>query len=233
MPLTVGFCSVQRTRRRSEAERAEGVRGSARSTSSRPGGEAGVATYYVKIPYGVRPGDDFRVSVGGHHIRVRCPPDGKDGSSLRIEVPFDEIVDRIPPPPARHDDVDAILRSLGCSSDRSALGPHHHIPKKPKGEVQLEVIVPNGVKPGQPFALLAGGVKVLVTCPASAVPGERIRFALPSSLLDRPAGPKSKLAEIKLSYDTDGWARTIRHTDMKFQWTRFDAEGNIDDRTKS
>ncbi|EJK45378.1 hypothetical protein THAOC_36008 [Thalassiosira oceanica] len=44
----------------------------------------------------------------------------------------------------------------------------------------------------------------------------------------KPGGPKAKLAEIsKLSYEKDGWTRTIRPTDMKFQWTRSDENGGV------
>ena len=96
---------------------------------------------------------------------------------------------------------------------------------------RFEVIVPKGVHPGQPFALLAGGVRVLVTCPKNAAAGQKIRFNLPIGLVNKPDGPKSKLAEIKLSYDKDGWTRTIRATDMKFQWTRFDENGGVDTAT--
>ena len=47
----------------------------------------------------------------------------------------------------------------------------------PKPTTQLfEVAVPNGVIPGSPFALMAGGVKVFVSCPLNAGPGDRIRF---------------------------------------------------------
>jgi E3 ubiquitin-protein ligase NEDD4 len=72
----------------------------------------------------------------------------------------------------------------------------------------------------------------LVTCPLDATPGQKIRFRLPAALIHRHDGPKSKLAEIKLFYDKDGWSRTIRATDMKFQWTRFDADGGVDTRTR-
>jgi hypothetical protein len=51
--------------------------------------------------------------------------------------------------------------------------------------------------------------------------------------VNRPDGPKGKLAEIKLSYDKDGWARTVRATDMKFQWTRLNEIGiPVDERTR-
>jgi hypothetical protein len=75
---------------------------------------------------------------------------------------------------------------------------------------------------------MAGGVRVLVTCPTNATSSQKIHFHLPIALVDRQDGPKSKLAEIRLSYEKNGWSRTIRATDMKFQWTRFDAEGGVD-----
>lgn len=97
---------------------------------------------------------------------------------------------------------------------------------------QFEVVVPDGVNSGQPFSITASGVRVLVTCPTNARSGQRIRFNLPSGLINRVDGPKSILAEIKLSYDKDGWTRTIRATDMKFVWTRFDEKGNVEERTR-
>jgi len=39
-------------------------------------------------------------------------------------------------------------------------------------------------------------------------------------------------AQIKLSYDKDGWQRTIRVSDMKFQWVRVDDEGDSDPNTR-
>lgn len=42
-----------------------------------------------------------------------------------------------------------------------------------------ETHVPKGVKPGSPFALMAGGVPVFLICPSNARPGQWIRFRLP------------------------------------------------------
>lgn len=79
----------------------------------------------------------------------------------------------------------------------------------------FEVVVPVGVKPGQPFALVANGQRVLVTCPPTVAAGQKIRFQLPVSQI---AG------KIKLDYESQGgWSRTIRVTDLKFQWVRLDA----------
>ena len=55
-----------------------------------------------------------------------------------------------------------------------------------------------------------------------------VKEAIKNQCFNNPNTPRPNLAEIKLSYDKDGWTRTIRATDMKFQWTRFDTDGNVD-----
>jgi hypothetical protein len=82
----------------------------------------------------------------------------------------------------------------------------------PKTQV-FEVAVPAGVRPNQPFTLMANGQRVLVTCPPNVVPGQKIRFELPVQQV---------VGNIQLSYEGDsgGWCRTIRVTDLKFQWVR-------------
>ena len=172
--------------------------------------------YMVRIPEGVRPGTQFPVTIGGQQLMVTCPNMARPGNSVRIT----------PPPPTNTDGADG--KPFANRRPQRIANPN-----KQNDKTQMfEVIVPKGVQPGQPFALLAGGVRVLVTCPSNATPGQKIRFHLPVALVNRAEGPKSKLAEIKLSYDKDGWTRTIRATDMKFQWTRFDHQGGVDTRTR-
>lgn len=173
--------------------------------------EGEMPAYMVKIPEGVRPGTQFPVTIGGQQLMITCPNMARPGNSVRIT----------PPPPP--DDGRKERRR-----PQRILNPN----RKNDKTKMFEVTVPKGVKPGSPFALMAGGVRVLVTCPTNAAAGQKIRFHLPVALVNRQDAPKSKLAEIKLSYDKDGWTRTIRATDMKFQWTRFDAEGGVDTRTR-
>jgi len=102
-------------------------------------------------------------------------------------------------------------------------------PPPPQENMQMfEVVVPRGVRGGQPFALLAGQQRVLVTCPPHAGAGQKIRFRLPILLAKPPQG----LESVRLSYDKDGWARNIRVSDMKFQWMRFDKRGDISQHTR-
>jgi len=80
----------------------------------------------------------------------------------------------------------------------------------PKTQV-FEVVVPAGVRPGQPFTLMANEQRVLVTCPPGTDPGQKIRFQLPVQQI---------VGNIKLSYEGNAWQRTIRVDDLKFQWVR-------------
>jgi len=162
--------------------------------------------YMVTIPEGVRGGQQFPVTIQGQQLMVTSPPNARPGMSVRI----------VPPP------------SDTPEGPTGPLGPPRKIKPKRDDSTQLfEVEVPKGVEPGRPFALLAGGVRVLVTCPGNASPGQRIRFKLPLALTQKTA-PASEAAQIKLSYDKDGWTRTIRISDMKFQWVRMDDNGDID-----
>jgi hypothetical protein len=162
----------------------------------------GNAAYVVTIPLDVRGGQQFPVTIQGQQLMVTCPQNARPGMSVRV----------VPPPPP-------------TDLTRAPSGPmgQPHAPRPPRDEsTQLfEVEVPRGVQPGHPFALLAGGQRILVTCPLTALPGQRIRFKLPMAFLNRPKAT-NETAKIKLKYDKDGWTRTVRLTDMKFQWVRMD-----------
>lgn len=95
----------------------------------------------------------------------------------------------------------------------------------PKTQV-FEVAVPPGVGPNEPFALVANGQRVLVTCPPNVSSGQKIRFQLPVQEL---------LGHIQLSYEsaTGGWCRTIRVTDMRFQWVRVNGGDNSNNNNSS
>jgi len=187
-------------------------------------GSGGPAAYMVTIPDGIRGGQQFPVTIQGQQLMVTCPQNARPGMQVRI----------VPPPPPRdvteRPEQASLSRNVsGDGSITSSSGQQKSsATKKDKEATQLfEVEVPVGVKPGQPFALLAGGVRVLVTCPHNAGPGQRIRFKLPLALTQKPK-PQNEAAAIKLSYDKDGWTRTIRVSDMKFQWVRMDDKGDID-----
>mmetsp|Transcript_9210 Transcript_9210/g.14159 ORF Transcript_9210/g.14159 Transcript_9210/m.14159 type:complete len:770 (-) Transcript_9210:205-2514(-) len=171
-------------------------------------GSGGPPAYMVTIPEGTQGGTQFPVTIQGQQLMVTCPPNARPNTQVRI----------VPPPPPADSSPNGSGRggSTGSNNDKD-------------DKTQLfEVEVPRGVKPGQPFALLAGGVRVLVTCPVNASPGQRIRFKLPLALTQKRTEPLTGAAAVRLSYDKDGWTRTIRVTDMKFQWIRVDNAGEIE-----
>ena len=162
----------------------------------------GPQAYMVEIPVGIRGGQQFPITISGNSFMVTCPPHAVPGNKVRI----------VPPPPGPQ-----------------APPPMPEKPPPPKKEEQtFEVVVPSNVKGGQAFALLAGGVRVQVVCPVNAVPGQKIRFRLPLALTKKPK-KQTDLAAKRLSYDKDGWTRTVRVTDMNLQWIRMDEYGGIDD----
>jgi hypothetical protein len=126
-------------------------------------GGNGQQAYMVSVPDHVIGGQKFPVTIQGQQLMVTCPSNATPGNKVRI----------VPPPPP----VDVTEGPQGTMGQPRPPKP----PAGPKDEeTQLfEVLVPQGVQAGASFALLACGVRMLVTCPDNAGPGQRIRFELP------------------------------------------------------
>lgn len=91
-------------------------------------------------------------------------------------------------------------------------------PTNTQSQMQMfEVTVPQGVRPNKPFALMAAGQRVLVTCPPDAVPGQKIRFQLS---LEQPKEKSTRKLNLSYNGDKEGWSRMIRVNDYKFTWVR-------------
>jgi hypothetical protein len=178
--------------------------------------------YMVTVPSNVRGGQQFPVTMAGQTLMVTAPANAEPGTEVRV----------MPPPPAKNISVPP-QGPAGQPREqrRPTEGPASGANTDDEPTQLFEVKVPPGVKPGRPFALLAGGARVLVTCPRNASPGQRIRFKVPKALTEK-RGPSSEAAAIKLSYDKDGWTRTIRVSDMMFQWVRMDDKGDVDTSTE-
>eukprot|EP00585_Thalassiosira_rotula_P010695 CAMPEP_0196159366 /NCGR_PEP_ID=MMETSP0910-20130528/46284_1 /TAXON_ID=49265 /ORGANISM="Thalassiosira rotula, Strain GSO102" /LENGTH=763 /DNA_ID=CAMNT_0041424285 /DNA_START=530 /DNA_END=2821 /DNA_ORIENTATION=- len=161
------------------------------------------SAYNVQIPEGVMEGQQFSITINGRPLSVTCPNMCRPGMTVKI----------VPPSTPQSTTTRPLAGRLNNNGKTR----------------RFEVTVPKGVHPGKPFTLIASGVRVLVTCPINAISGQRIQFDLPLELISAANnGPKSALAQIKLSYHKDGWTRTVRASDVKFQWTRFDERGNIE-----
>ena len=163
-------------------------------------------TYMVTVPPGINPGMQFAVDIEGQRMMVTCPPNVQSGMNLRIL------------PPSNSSQPQQRQQQSTTRQSSSQFTP------QPMMQM-FEVVVPPGIRPNQPFSLLANGQRVLVTCPPNVRPGQKIRFQLPIS------NTTKNTPEISvLNYDNikDGWARTVRVTDMQFQWVRMNERGEID-----
>ncbi len=181
--------------------------------------------YWVSVPEGITAGQQFPIVIRGTEMMVTCPPTASSGTTVRI----------VPPPLDEEDPEPQEDPSYNYNAPESA--PQTDLRRSNgtrEAEQLFEVEVPEGVEPGSPFALLAAGVRVLVVCPNDAGPGKRIRFNLPLALtqqqqrIDDNRQAPNEIQQIKLSYDKDGWTRTVRATDLKFQWIRMDGKGDVD-----
>jgi len=213
-------------------------------------------TFNVRVPNHARPGANFAVSVNGRTIQVQCPPNARPGMTVQIRVPAPGAPSRTGPPPGMQSATDLSRPpDANNSSNNQTNTNNNNVGSSRTRTVNqtFEVTVPVGVSPNQAFSLMAGGQRVLVSCPPNARPGTRIRFNLPmevpdttttsgsstsesslagSGVVENSFGNKSKKNEIMggvaLKYDTqDGWVRTVRVTDMKFTWIKLDPNGEV------
>ena len=169
-------------------------------------------TYLVTVPDNINPGDKFRAMVDDQQFMVTCPANARRGMKVRIVVNTDRI---------------------HSSSSKAKENNQEAVPA-PKLQT-FQVVVPKGVRPNQPFTTMLGnGQRVLVTCPPNVYPGSKIKFQLPVLLCTKKSKTKTRLA-YKDDNGSSGWERTIRPTDMKFQWIQVvdgDADTNGDSKKK-
>jgi len=225
----------------------------------------GPQAYQVQIPLGITGGQQFVVTIQNQKLAVTCPPNLRSGNFVRVVPPTTS-----PPLPNMSSSSSFSPSSSSSPSTQrtqrtqSVTGQDGDVSSEDEGideeraqrqslrpqmALQMfEVTIPTGVHAGQPFTLMAGGQRVLVTCPPNTTAGQRIRFQLPmpeshsntsnggsttnntQSSYHHQNNSRSMDAAsyIKLNYDTkDGWTRTIRLSDYHFQWIRTTNQGQI------
>lgn len=190
--------------------------------------------FYVTIPRGVRPGQHFAVLVNGQQMMVRCPETNRPGDRLVVTAPRSQQQQYVVTVPANirpGQQFRVMINSqevmVTCPRGvRPGQRVTFQLPQQQERPVQtapnhqmFEVTVPEGVRAGQPFALIANGQRVMVTCPPNVRPGQKIRFQLPIQL------SQQQLEAIRLNYDKDGWMRCLG-TDLKFHWAYNKTEGS-------
>lgn len=245
---TLRTTTMQVLRRKKPLKSSRSRSGTGVGVRSGPGAvsvRADACVFRVSVPEDVNPGEEFQIYARSRIVRVRCPEESRPGQTLQITVPSEPAANSSPPLNRSRSPgqglSDSSLNSssnestapvrLGMGGDRTLrpLDPSGNNSASVDGErhlVTYEIEVPRGVQPGAPFALMAGGVRVMINCPSNASPGQRIRFKLPTKKTSNLSS--CHLAEnVKLKYDKDEWQRTIRLSDMKFQWVRVGKEGQI------
>ena len=150
------------------------------------GNQGGPTANMDTIPDGIRGGQQFPVTIQGQQLMVTCPQNARPGMNVPI----------VPPPTST--DITSRTSMNSNTSNHSNNNNNMSSPPLPirdqdKTTQLLEVEVPRGVLPGQPFALFTGGVRVLVTCPDDATSGQRIRFQLPLALTQKKPFPMKPL----------------------------------------
>ena len=191
-----------------------------------PGRASSNQRFYVTIPRGVRPGQHFAVLVNGQQMMVRCPEENRPGERLIVAAPqqqAQQYVVTVPTNvrPGQQFRVMINNQEVMVTCPRGVRPGQRVTFQLPQQErvapvtapnhQMFEVVVPEGVRSGQPFALIANGQRVMVTCPPNVKPGQKIRFQLPIQL------SQDQLEAIKVSYDKDGWMRCLGQ-DLKFHW---------------
>ena len=186
--------------------------------------------FLVTIPPTVYPGMPFKVDINGKRFQLTCPPNV--GPNMKVKI--------VPPNQDDEEPSNGNFRQeLPKKGTAQGWDDNRTLPEKVENAAKtqmFEVIVPKGVQPNQPFALKANGQRVLVTCPPNVRSGQRIRFQIPVTQM--------MVSHIQLNYSESegklqqqvkqaGWCRTIRATDMKFQWVRVDKETDDDESASS
>jgi len=137
-----------------------------RSQRTQNGG-AGTRTYMVRVPSGVLPGQNFAASINGRRFVVQCPPGIAAGMPLHIRVP-DEGGSSSQSQPSSSQSTRTPNVSHGVSNNGAAAQ-----------QQTFMVTVPQGIRPGQQFAVMANGQRVTVTCPASCSGGSQVYVRVP------------------------------------------------------
>lgn len=181
---------------------------------------------YVTVPRGIRPGQHFAMLVNGQQMMVRCPDGNREGDRIVVTAPRQQAHSYVVTVPANvrpgqqfsvminNQEVMVTCPPGVRPYQRVTFQlPQQRQPPQPAPNHQMfEVFVPEGVSPGQTFALLANGQRVMVTCPENVGPGSKVRFQLPMQL------SQDQLAAIRVDHATkDGWIRCLGQ-DLKFHW---------------
>lgn len=119
----------------------------------------------VRVPAGVRPGQNFAASINGRRFVVQCPQGVQAGMPLHIRVPSSIGASR------QQQQQSSVSNGRSSGTVGAAGGA--------SGQQTFMVTVPAGVGPGQQFAVMANNERINVTCPANCRAGSQVYVRVP------------------------------------------------------
>jgi len=126
----------------------------------------------VVIPKGVSPGQEFQVVAKDRLLNVICPKNSEPGQTIRIRAPL-----RVPPPLGNSFLIAA--ESLVANIQKSVEESLKRQEEELQPGAEFEVVIPEGISPGQEFQVIAKGRLLNVICPKNSGPRDRIRIRAP------------------------------------------------------
>jgi hypothetical protein len=154
-----------------------------------------IRTQVVTIPHAAVPGKKFTYYINGHTNSSGSGTDKQKRGKLKIECP------------------------LNCKpGDRLRIVLPAEIPEEEPMYQTFMVVVPDGALAGGHFAVEIGlaNQQVLVECPRNSKPGDTLSIQLPTSTV------VDKFQALTYPSTGTGWKRTVRISDLHFQWVRLE-----------
>lgn len=134
--------------------------------------EIETTTLRVKIPPNVKPNQQFVVYNGTRKIKLTCPKNAQAGQSLMIKVPKE-------------------------NTDKHVNG-ENVIPIPDSTPPAYDVIIPPMTRGGTKFAVLINGTTMMVTAPANAVAGMKLRIVPQQLKLSDKKRQKGQTFEVRV-----------------------------------
>lgn len=170
--------------------------------------EASAEALLATVPDKVKPGGRFVVRrKDGSKFLVTAPPEAQPGQTIRVVLSEVEGEDHNSRDLSRGDD-DNEEGAVVPAKDRPIDNRRSSVRYK-----FFEVVAPKGVQPNQILPINVLGKRIPLKLPSNVVEGQTIKLKVP---LDEVVD------NIELGWDAllPGWNRTIRMSDLKFQWVK-------------
>lgn len=175
--------------------------------------EASADSFLVTVPDGVSEGMQFVAKTPqGRKFLVTCPGGAAARQTIRILANGDEAEDE-DLAFGREGGGMAYRSAASAASSAAAAATSTNSSSTAHKFKFFEIVAPPGVQPNQVLPVNVCGKRIPIQLPSSVVPGQTIKLKLPI---------QEVIDSIELAYEDTlpGWNRTIRMSDLKFQWVK-------------